>query len=137
MKRPGFTLVESTIVLFIVALILALGTPQVVKSRQIATERQFFTRLASCWALETNRARQEKRRMSIYVHQHQMRIGNQILEMPKTLSADGFASLTVYPDGFVAPQRRVLFSSIDDSCYVMKIQMGWGGYHVEKQKAQQ
>lgn len=132
MKRDAFTLLESVIVLVIAVLIVMIISPSMNKSRQIAMERQFWTKLHSCWDLEVNKARRHHQRMIIYADGHQMRVGQEILKMPQTLSTHDFAVLNVHKDGFVAPQTRVLYSSIDHSRYVLKIQMGWGGYRVEK-----
>jgi competence protein ComGD len=132
MKRSSFTLVETVIVFAIVLLVITLTSPSLTRSRQSAAERQFFTRLKSCWELETNRARNEHRRMSIFTNDQQMIIGNKVVKMPATLSAPDFAVLNVYDDGFTSPHTRVFYSKVDRSRYVVKIQMGWGGYRVEK-----
>ncbi|WP_295746580.1 type II secretion system protein [uncultured Limosilactobacillus sp.] len=132
MKRSAFTLVETVIVFAIALLIITLTSPSLTRSRQSAAERQFFTRLKSCWDLETNRARSEKRRLSIYANGRQMNVGNKVIKLPATLSTPNFAVLNVGDDGFTAPHTRVLYSKLDRSRYVMKIQMGWGGYRIEK-----
>lgn len=132
MKRRAFTLVETVIVFAIALLLITLTSPSLTRSRQAAAERQFFTRLKSCWDLETNRARNEKHRLSIYANGQQMNVGNKVIKIPSTLSTPNFAVLNVYDDGFTAPHTRVFYSKIDRSRYVMKIQMGWGGYRIEK-----
>lgn len=132
MKQRAFTLVEEVIVLALGAVILALASPQLVRSRQVAAERQFFTRLSAIWTLQTNRARINGRRMRVSANDQEMKVGETVIELPATLTPTNFACLEIGKDGFVAPHTRVLKSSIDHSRYVLKIQMGWGGYRVKK-----
>lgn len=134
MKQRAFTLLESVIVLAIVALILLITSPAMQKSRQAAAERQFFTRLRLCWDAETNWARVNHQHIVIKKRGQRMIVGQKVLSIPTTLSANsGFVDLEVTTNGFTAPQTRALYSSIDRSVYLLKIQMGWGGYRIEKE----
>lgn len=133
-KRHAFTLVEAVIVLAIVAVIFAVTSPVMKKRRQAAAERQFLTHLRLCWDLETNKARVHHQQIVIKKRGQQMIVGDKVISIPKTLSANsGFGDLYVGDNGFTAPQTRALFSSIDRAVYIFKIQMGWGGYRVEKE----
>ena len=134
MKRRAFTLLESVIVLAIVTLILVMTSPAMKKSRQAAAERQFFTHLRLCWDLEVNWARANHQQIVIKKRGRQMIVGHKVLTIPPTLSANsGFGDLDVSANGFTSPQTRALYSSIDRGVYLFKIQMGWGGYRIDKE----
>lgn len=134
MKWRAFTLLESLLVLFITAILIAFFTPQMVKSRQRAVENEFFQRVEVEWGKTTTRARQRQESCEITIHNNQLCFGNRTaISLPQTLKPTCFGAVKVNEDGFISPQTEVFKSRIDGRIYRMKIQMGWGGFKLEEE----
>lgn len=134
MKFKAFTLLESLLVLFITAIIVAFFSPQMVRSRQRAVENHFFQQVEGEWAKTTTRARQRGKPCRITIQNNQMCFGQRTtISLPKTLKPTEFGAIQINDDGFVSPQTEVFQSQIDGRIYRLKIQMGWGGFKLEEE----
>ncbi|WP_367341919.1 prepilin-type N-terminal cleavage/methylation domain-containing protein [Limosilactobacillus sp.] len=134
MKAKAFTLVESLIVLFITAIIIAFFSPQMTKSRQRAIENEFFQRVETEWSKATTRARETGEPCRITIQNQRMCFGKrESIALPKTLKPTCFGAIQIGEDGFVSPQTEEFTSEIDDRIYRLKIQMGWGGFKLEQE----
>lgn len=54
------------------------------------------------------------------------------LAMPPTLLVRDYQDFSMHANGYVSPQTWQLVSRLDGREYYLRIQLGWGGYHVEK-----
>ena len=52
--------------------------------------------------------------------------------IPSTLNVEWFGELYLTPNGYTRPCTQRFKSLIDGHYYYIKIQLGWGGYRIEK-----
>lgn len=139
MKQQAFTLLETVIVMAIVTMLLCLITPLASRSKQEASERQFWSDLQVQWQAAQTRAKvnhqitfiepQDQSKLiefSWVDHQYH----HATVKLPSTLVLDHFPDIKMLETGFVSPQTARFHSSLTHKKYEMRIQLGWGGYHV-------
>ncbi|KRL28564.1 hypothetical protein FD27_GL001562 [Limosilactobacillus frumenti DSM 13145] len=135
--KAGFTVVETIIVLGIVAIIVMFSVPGVSQSCAYHKEQLFWSELRQNWRAAQLRARDERQVTQIEYEQD----GNQIIftagskqdvvHLPGTIQVIRFEPFQMHENGYVKPQTQEFKSSLTGRHYLMRIQLAWGGYHVE------
>lgn len=136
MKRVGFTLVESVIVLGLVAISFTICWPHFNHDWDQYKQDQFFAQLKTEWQLAQSNAksRREPTKISFYCDhisfdsQHYY----QELKLPAKLKMRDHTDVVMHADGYVRPCTWEFCSELDHHVYYMRIQMAWGGYRIEK-----
>lgn len=138
-KHRGFTLFETLIVLGLVTLLFCLITPNYFQSRQLIIENQFWHSLRQQWRTAQINA-QLHHRSTIISYQSATRQlvfdsykSKEEISLPTTLSIETIETVVMHEDGYVKPQTIVFYSRAKHCHYLMKIQLAWGGYRVEKE----
>ncbi|KRK57881.1 type II secretion system protein [Fructilactobacillus fructivorans] len=139
--QPGFTLVESVLVLFVSSLILGITLVAFNYLGVIGNqEKRFFETLDSAWneALIESQAHHHSTRVLFYpndevvfVKQEKSRLKNRVVKMPRGLSVKSYHDIEIKKDGYVKPQTIRWSSSGQKRLILQKIQLGWGAYHLE------
>lgn len=139
MKRGGFTLLETLVVLAIVTMLFCLITPFASRSQQKAAEQQFWSDLRIQWQAAQTRAKVDHQITFIEPQDQSKMIQfswvdreyhHATVKIPSTLVLDHFPSIKMLETGFVSPQTARFHSTLNHHKYEMRIQLGWGGYHV-------
>lgn len=139
--KAAFTLLETAVVLVIVCLLMLLITPLATRSRQEIAERQFWSELRVQWQAAQTRAKVSKEVTFIEPQAESKlieftwvdsEVHHADVKLPATLVMDWFPDCKMLETGFVSPQTARFHSTIDHQKYEMRIQLGWGGYHVVK-----
>lgn len=144
-KRAGFTLIESVIVLGLVALILSFGTVYSRRVAQVNAERAFWQSLKQNWQMSRAQVRAGKSgAVRIFYVQNGIRFKSIDIQsgarhvaqvpLPRTIRVQNFREIKMDTTGYVAPCTQRFVSSLTHQTYAMKIQLGWGGYHIETEK---
>lgn len=139
----GFTLIESVLVLGLVALMMSFGTIYGHHVTQVNAERQFWQELEQNWHASQVRAREGSSAINIRYVNGAIRfqwcdISNQRLyredvTIPATISVGNFKKLQMMPNGYVQAGTQRFTSSLTHKTYLMKVQLGWGGYRIVTQ----
>ncbi|MDO4856045.1 MAG: prepilin-type cleavage/methylation domain-containing protein [Limosilactobacillus gorillae] len=140
----AFTMAEVVIVLGLVAVVIVTTTVPYQKRSVEQSEEQFWRNVRQRWQEAQTRARVEHITTYIYLRNQEGRgitfsylrggkFVNERVHLPKSLKIyTGIRTVSIYQGGFVSPQTWVFVSPETRTEYDMKIQMGWGGYRVEK-----
>lgn len=141
LQEEGFTFLEAIIVLGIAALLLLITIPNFTKTRQKIDEQQFWQSLRQDWQWAQLKC-ESKHQFVVIRHDKNnemitFRINDQTREtkeilIPSTLNVEWFGELYLTPNGYTRPCTQRFKSLIDGRYYYMKIQLGWGGYRIEK-----
>lgn len=136
MKRDGFTLLESLVVLMLVAISFTICWPKFNYHWDCFEQEQFFHRLRAEWQLAQSSAKNNQEETDIsYNHSHVDFVNadyHHQLKLPRKLKMRDHTDLTMHADGYVRPCTWEFCSEIDHRVYYMHIQMAWGGYRIEK-----
>ncbi|MDF4006733.1 prepilin-type N-terminal cleavage/methylation domain-containing protein [Limosilactobacillus fermentum] len=144
-QRRAFTMVEVVIVLAISALVIVTTTIPYQKRNAELSEEQFWRDVKQRWQEAQTRARVEGKATFIYLTSRSKReirfeyhtdSGKKVTEevlLPKQLHvASNEDMVKIYKNGYVSPRTWSFVSKATMTNYDMKIQMGWGGYYVQK-----
>lgn len=137
-KERAFTMVEMVIVLGIVSMLFALTAPRFIKSRQLIAEDQFWHALRQEWRNAQVEAQLNHRETAIsYEEQSRQIIFTRLGErhpvaVPSTITVKPFGMIKMHCNGYVCPQTLTFDSAGRHQRYLMKIQLAWGGYRLEK-----
>ena len=136
MKKGGFTLIESIIVLGLVALSFTICWPHFSYNWDQFRQEQFFRRLKTEWQLAQTNARTNHSKTRISFSDNCIYFDSQRyhhhLKMPPKLKLRDHMNVTMHADGYVHPCTWEFCSELDRHVYYMRIQMAWGGYRIEK-----
>lgn len=136
--KKAFTTIEMVIVLGIVALLLAFTMPNFTHSRQLMMEEQFWRSMRQQWRTAQIAAQLHHQATNVDYDKEAQQItfstGRHHTEVvvPGTLTVRRFNAIEMHEDGYVRPQTMVFDSRLNDCRYLMKIQLAWGGYRLEK-----
>lgn len=139
-------MVEVVIVLAISALVIVTTTIPYQKRNAELSEEQFWRDVKQQrWQEAQTRARVEGKATFIYLTSRSKReirfeyhtdSGKKVTEevlLPKQLHiASNEDMVKIYKNGYVSPRTWSFVSKLTMTNYDMKIQMGWGGYYVQK-----
>lgn len=139
-------MVEVVIVLAISALVIVTTTIPYQKRNAELSEEQFWRDVKQQrWQEAQTRARVEGKATFIYLTSRSKReirfeyhtdSGKKVTEevlLPKQLHiASNEDMVKIYKNGYVSPWTWSFVSKLTMTNYDMKIQMGWGGYYVQK-----
>lgn len=138
MKKPAFTMLEAVIVLGIVALVVGLTMPAMTRDRQAMAEEQFWRNLRHNWRQAQLRAELNQQSTQIKYNvvaqtvEFDWASGQKQVAIPATIKVFRFPKLKMAADGYIKAQTQVFYSELDQHYYLMKIQLAWGGYRIEK-----
>lgn len=141
--RAAFTLLETVIVLAIVAFLMLMTLPSAEHSKQKIAERQFWSDLRTQWQAAQTRAK-VKHQITFIEPQDESKIidfywvdengdatvSQAYVKLPPTLVLDSFPDTRMNENGFVNPATARFHSTLDNKKYEMRIQLGWGGFHI-------
>ena len=136
--RSGFTVIETVIVMGLVAIIVAFLIPGIANRRAYQQEQFFWNQLRQDWRSAQLRARTERVTTVIRYDQATNQINfvssgtYDSLDVPSTLKVVRFVPFSMHENGYVKPQTQEFCSTLTKRRYLMRIQLAWGGYHIEK-----
>lgn len=137
-RRLAFTSVEMIVVLGLVAAIYLMLAPNFQPSRQAIAEQQFWHGLRQNWRA-AQVAAQVRHQPTIVddcseTHRIKFERGEHLtyLDIPPTLEVESFDMFVIDDTGYTAPRTIRFKSRRQHCCYLMKIQLAWGGYRLEK-----
>lgn len=137
-KKRAFTVAEMLVVLGIICMLFALATPPFIKNRQLMAEDQFWHALRQEWRNAQVEAQLNHRETTIkYEKQSRQiiftRLGKQkMVAVPSTITVKPFGIIGMHGNGYVRPRTLAFYSAARHQRYLMKIQLAWGGYRLEK-----
>lgn len=143
MKRRvnAFTLLESLVVLAIITMLFLLIVPTANRSKQASDERQFWSDLRVQWQAAQARAKVAHQSTSVAYEPDSHRFvfswlashrQAESVDVPPTLVVDFYPRIQIFANGYVRPQTIRLHSTLTKQQYQIRVQLGWGGYHVVK-----
>lgn len=138
MRKTAFTMVEALVVLGLTALIIGIAAPSLTQSKRVMAEQQFWRLLRRNWRQAQMRAELNHQATRIEHNSTAATIdfywpgGIQQVKIPGTLKVRRFNNLRLTADGYMRAQTQFFYSDIDRCFYLMKIQLAWGGYRIEK-----
>lgn len=136
MKRAGFTLLESMLVLLLITISFTISWPHFTHNWDQFRQDQFFRRLKSEWQLAQSNAKDHHEATQISFLNDRIHFDNEhyhhCLNLPKNLKVRDHTDLTMHADGYVRPCTWEFCSELDHHVYYMRVQMAWGGYRIEK-----
>ncbi|GAA3187872.1 pilus assembly FimT family protein [Lentilactobacillus kefiri] len=145
-SRTGFTVVELIVYLGVVigVLMINLMLIKVVQSGN-ASETIFWHSFQSTWTRMTLNAKANDISYRIVIQDEKIIFAPsylkpttdenhkvEILKIPNTMHVSRVRNLYAYQDGFSAPTTVIWLDQNNRVKYYQKVQMGWSGYHVEK-----
>lgn len=136
--KKAFTTIEVVIVLGIIALLLTFTMPNFVHSRQLMMEEQFWRSMRQQWRTAQIAAQLHHQATNVDYDKETQQIifstGGHHTEVvvPGTLIVRHFNTIEMHEDGYVRPQTMMFDSQLNDQRYLMKVQLAWGGYRLEK-----
>lgn len=143
MKRrvKAFTLLESLVVLAIITMLFLLILPPANRSKQASAEWQFWSDLRVQWQAAQARAKVAHRSTTVVYEPDSHRFEffwltshrqTESVAVPSTLVVDSYPRIQILTNGYVRPQTIRLHSTLTNQQYQIRVQLGWGGYHVVK-----
>ncbi|MGO2299047.1 competence type IV pilus minor pilin ComGD [Paucilactobacillus nenjiangensis] len=143
-KQNGFTMIETVIVLALIALMFVFGTMKLGDLKAASDERRFWTQLERSWQQSQSRAqnhgkpttiRQSKNQTEILFRSHNRRNDddNRDVKVPKTIIIKKFDEITMLQNGYVKATTEKFYSTRTHKEYSMKVQLAWGGYYIDKE----
>lgn len=141
MTRRSFTLLEAIIVLGVTALIFTITIPQFTQGQQKMQEEQFWRLFRHQWRLAQIRAKTKGyvTKISYLTTDKALYFCSadekKILYLPSTLKADHFQEFYILQNGYTRARTLRFRSSRNKHYYLVRIQLGWGGYRIEEQTA--
>lgn len=134
----AFTSIEMIVVLGMVVVIYCLLSPSFKPSRQAIVEQEFWHGMRQEWRAAQAAAQVHHQATEIDYHpaSQQIEFGRAgkitRLAIPSTLKVDCFGRFVIDDSGYTAPQTMRFTSRREHCSYLMKIQLAWGGYRLEK-----
>lgn len=134
----AFTSVEMIIVLGLVAILCVTVAPSLQPSRQAITEQQFWHAMRQQWRRAQVAAQLDHQSTIISCHSDTQQVefwrdgDASFLNIPATLRPKRFVTVFIHEDGYAAPQTICFDSTLNHRRYLMKVQLAWGGYRLEK-----
>ncbi|WP_152639015.1 type II secretion system protein [Lentilactobacillus curieae] len=141
-SKSGFTVVESIIGLLIAAMILGLTVTMISGIRQNRIqEKAFFDEYERCFRKAQNSSLLMHRKTQITVEDGHLKFidygdeaRNFTLNVPETIHLANSKTIYITDAGFVSPQTIQWLNQDGNVKYKQKIQLGWGGFVVEKEE---
>ncbi|MGM9907746.1 hypothetical protein [Limosilactobacillus sp.] len=138
--QRAFTSVEMIVVLGLVVTIYLVLAPTFQPSRQAIAEQQFWHELRQDWraAQVGAQVHHQSTVIDYYSDTKQLvfqRNGHRtLLNIPPTIALDEekFNAFIIDDTGYTAPQTIGFKSRLQHCKYLMKVQLAWGGYRLEK-----
>lgn len=136
--QRAFTSVEMIVVLGLVAVIYLILTPTFQPSRQLIAEQQFWHGMRQNWRAAQVAAQVRHQPTAIDYHPGTQQItfdrgDNKVaLNIPSTIETEDFDMIIIDDSGYTAPQTIRFKSRLRHCRYLMKVQLAWGGYRLEK-----
>lgn len=136
--KTGFTVLETVIVLGIVTVLVIFSVPGISQCRAYNEEQLFWSELRQNWRTAQLRARNERQVTQVEYEQSSNQIvfvadqKRDAVQLPGTLKVIRFEPFQMHANGYVKPQTQEFKSSLTECRYLMRIQLAWGGYHVER-----
>lgn len=134
-------MLESMIALALTALIITFTFPSVTRNHQITAERQFWNSFRQEWREAQVRAKVNHEETAVTYHATDEQIEfswwqgerpcRRQLNIPETLLVRKFEDFKMHENGYTRPRTQEFQSSINQRTYLMRIQLAWGGYHIE------
>lgn len=134
----AFTSLEMIVVLGLVMAIYLLITPAFRPSQQAIVEEQFWHSMRQNWRSAQIAAQLQHQSTIINYRPATQQIefdraGNKtFLDIPATMEEKEFGEVCIDASGYTAPQTIRFKSNLSQQYYLMKIQLAWGGYRLEK-----
>ncbi|MGN1279626.1 MAG: hypothetical protein ACI4T4_02955 [Limosilactobacillus sp.] len=139
MKKPrAFTSIEMIVVLGLVAAIYLVIAPTFRPSSQAIAEQQFWHELRQDWraAQVAAQVRHQPTIVDYYPNTQQIVFDcdgdRTLLNVPPTIAVTDFDEFIIDNTGYTAPRTIKFRSRLHHCQYLMKIQLAWGGYRLEK-----
>jgi competence protein ComGD len=136
MRKRGFTLAESVIVLGLIAMSFTICWPYFSCNWDQFRQDQFFRHFRTEWQLAQSNAKTRHFETRISFSDDCVHFSGQNyhhdLQMPPKLKLRDHKNVTMHSDGYVRPCTWEFCSELDKHVYYMRIQMAWGGYRIEK-----
>lgn len=140
MKRPGFTLIEMTISLMIISLIMIITVPKATTAYDEWKTRKFWNSLRQEWQLSQVRAQVQQVPTEIYYQSKNRRLvfyselQNHYVSLPDNIICYNVNEIKMHSNGYVKPTTWGFIDKQKKEEIKMKIQMGGGGYRLEKKR---
>ena len=141
MRKRAFTLLETIIVLSLTVIIITFSFPAITRSQQVAAERKFWNSFCQEWQAAQVRSKVNHTATTVSFDHIDYQIkfawidGNQSekkrIDIPETLLVREFTNFKMHENGYTKPMTQKFQSSINHKTYLMRIQLAWGGYHIE------
>ncbi|MDV7695155.1 hypothetical protein A7K95_10090 [Pediococcus parvulus] len=141
--KNGFTLVETLVVLTIVTILLSIGHFTLKRVMAQQQEKQFWAKFDDDWkkyeqfanfeGVVTYISFDKTRRKVKFTPLKAFEKENSEIELPKTLSLFTNQEVKIGSNGYVKPQTIGFQSEANKCTYRLRIQLGWGVYHVSKE----
>lgn len=135
-------MVEMIMTLLIVSsiLVLVMVGSQRLSQSSLQTERAFWESFDSYWKQALYEAQYHGRSTDIRIKNGESIVfrtaqKDKSLTMPRSLHSDQSEKISIRSDGTTSPRTIIFKSDIDQRIYRLVIQMGWGVYHVDREKA--
>lgn len=140
--REGFTMIEMLMTLVIVSsiLILVMVGSQRFSRSSLQTERAFWESFDGYWKQALYEAQYHGRSTDISIEKGSPLVfrtaqKEKSLALPRSIRPNQSEKLSIRSDGTTSPRTVIFKSDIDQRIYRLVIQMGWGVYHVDREKA--
>ncbi|MCH3922457.1 type II secretion system protein [Limosilactobacillus sp.] len=139
-RRPAFTVIEMVVVLIMVTLLFTLMMPQLSPTRAQLAEQEFWHSMRQNWQRAQATAQIQHRETNIIYKRDNQQIlfftsgRTTIVDIPASMRVVKFGDVRMHSDGYVRPRTFVIDSPSRHRRYLMKIQLAWGGYHLEEEK---
>lgn len=134
-NKPGFTLIETTIVLLIVIILAGMVTGGLGKRWQVAwQERWFFKRFNATWVETVTNPRLLQTDRTIVFTKKQVRFiverrERHVIAVPASLHLLRYQVVKVAPSGSVTPATVCYQSPLGGCNKVLVFQLGYGGQY--------
>lgn len=137
-KLVAFTSVEMIVVLGLVTAIYLMLAPSFQPSRQAIVEQEFWHGMRQNWraAQVAAQVRHQPTLIDYCPETQRIRFTRDdhrtYLDIPPTLKVVPFDMIVIDGTGYTAPRTIRFKSRRRHCCYLMKIQLAWGGYRLEE-----
>lgn len=142
MKKEAFTMLETIIVLILTVIIITFSFPNLMRSRQVAAEHEFWNNFRQSWQAAQVRSKTKHTETMVtfdpvnyqieFDWREQRKLVKDKLDIPETILVKKFADFKMHENGYTKPRTQEFQSSINGRTYLMRIQLAWGGYRIEE-----
>ena len=142
MKKEAFTMLETIIVLILSVVIITFSFPNLMRSRQVVAEHEFWNDFRQSWQAAQVRSKTKHIETMVtfdpvsyqieFDWRDQQKLVKGKLDIPETILVRKFDDFKMHENGYTKPRTQYFQSSINWRRYLMRIQLAWGGYRIEE-----